>query len=205
MTCFTHITDWTFRFVSLPGFSWSAALKHSNARIELFTDVDMYLFVEKSIRGGICQQVCKYAKANNPECGSTYDPNLPTSHICYYDANNLYGYSMSEKLPVGGYEWVYDLDVDTIMQCPDDGDTGYLVEIDFEYPSDIHEKTRDLPLAPDHMCVEEDWLSDYQKEVIKETNIKVGQHHKLLLTCFSRKNYIVHYRLSSFTLKCDSS
>ena len=88
-------------FVSTPGLAWQACLKKTGVKLELITDYDMLLMIEKGIRDGICQATYRYAKANN-EYMKNYDKNNESSYIEYLDANNLYGGSMSQKLPVKG-------------------------------------------------------------------------------------------------------
>ena len=91
-------------FLSTPGLAWQACLKNTEVKLELLTDVDMLLMVEKGIRGGICHAIHKYAKANN-QYRKSYDKNKESSNIQYLDANNLYGWLMSQKLPVDGFKW----------------------------------------------------------------------------------------------------
>src|SRR5690606_17910047 len=126
-----------FRFISLPQFSWNAALKFTHAKIDLFTDPDMYLFIENSVRGGLCQQVVKHVRANNPSC-SDYNPSEPKSHILYIDTNNLYGFAMSQKLPMRNFRWV-TVDSDTLINHPVDDPEGFIVEVDLECPPEIHD------------------------------------------------------------------
>ena len=92
-------------FVSAPGLAWQACLKKTEVKLELITDYDMLLMIEKGIRGGICQAAHRYAKANNKYM-KNYDKNIESSYIEYLDANNLYGWAMSQKLPVKGFKWV---------------------------------------------------------------------------------------------------
>ena len=92
-------------FLSLPGLAWQACLKKANIELELLTDYDMLLMVEEGIRGGICHSIHRYAKANNKYMKS-YNSNEESSYIQYLDANNLYGWSMSKKLPVNGFKWL---------------------------------------------------------------------------------------------------
>ena len=92
-------------FVSLPGLAWQACLKKTNIELELLTDYDMLLMVEKGIRGGICHSIQRYAKANNKYM-KNYNNNEESSYIQYLDANNLYGWAMSKKLPTNGFKWI---------------------------------------------------------------------------------------------------
>ena len=90
-------------FLSLPGLAWQACLKKTNVELELLTDYDMLLMVEEGIRGGICHSIHRYAKANNKYM-KNYNNNEESSYIQYLDANNLYGWAMSKKLPVNGFK-----------------------------------------------------------------------------------------------------
>ena len=92
-------------FVSAPGLAWQACLKKTEVKLELLTDYDMILMIEKGIRGGICQATHRYAKANNKYM-KNYDKNNESSYIEYLDANNLYEWTMSQKLPVNEFKWV---------------------------------------------------------------------------------------------------
>ena len=94
-----------FYFYSVPGLAWQACLKKTEVKLELLTDYDMILMIEKGIRGGICQATDRYAKAINNYV-KNYDKNIESSCIEYLDANNLYGWAMSQKLPVNGFKWV---------------------------------------------------------------------------------------------------
>ena len=76
-------------FVSASGLAWQACLKKTRVKLELITDYDMLLMIEKGIRGGICQATHRYAKANNKYM-KNYDKNIESSYIQYLDANNLY-------------------------------------------------------------------------------------------------------------------
>ena len=91
-------------FVFAPGLAWQVCLKKTGVKLELITDYDMLLMIEKGIRGGICQATHRYAKANNKYM-KNYDKNNESSYIEYLDANNLYGWTMSQKLPVNGFKW----------------------------------------------------------------------------------------------------
>ena len=92
-------------FVSAPGLAWQACLKKTGVKLELLTIYDMLLMVENGIRGGICQATHRYAKANNKYM-KNYDKSIESSYLAFLDANNLYGWTMSQKLPVNGFELV---------------------------------------------------------------------------------------------------
>ena len=130
-------------------------LKKTGVKLELITDVDMLLMIEKGIRGGICHSVYRHAKANNKYM-KIYDKNKESLHIIYMDANNLYGYTMSKKLPVDGFEWVEDLptiDKDFTNNYDEDSDVGYFIEADVEYPKELHTLHSDLQFLPERMEV----------------------------------------------------
>ena len=91
-------------FLSAPGLAWQACLKKTGVELELLRDINMLLMIEAGIRGGMCQAVHKYAKANNKYM-KNYDKNIESSCLMYLDANNLYGWAMSQKLPVNGFKF----------------------------------------------------------------------------------------------------
>ena len=92
-------------FLSASRLSWQACLKKTEIRLELLTNIDMLLMVEKGTRGGICHAIHRYAKANNKYM-KNYDKNIESSYVMYLDANDLYGWTMSQKLPVDGFKWI---------------------------------------------------------------------------------------------------
>ena len=82
----------------------ASLLKTTVVKLELMIDYDMFMMVEEGIRGGICQAIYRYAKANNKYMNN-YDKSIESSYLMYLDANNLYGWAMSQKLPVNGFMW----------------------------------------------------------------------------------------------------
>ena len=121
-------------FLSLPGLAWQACLKKANLKLELVTDYDMLLMVEEEIRGGICYSIHRYAKANNKYM-KDYDKIKESSYIQYLDANNLYGWAMSQKLPVNGFKWIKNtskIDEKFIKNYDENSDKGYIFEVDVE-------------------------------------------------------------------------
>ena len=92
-------------FYTAPGLAWKACLKKTGITLELLKDNDMLLMFERGIRGGITQAVHRYATANNPYMDE-YDQNKETNYLQYLDANNLYGWAMSQPLPTGEFRWL---------------------------------------------------------------------------------------------------
>ena len=94
-------------FVSAPGLAWQACLKKT-VKLELLIDYDMILMIEKGIMGGICEARHWYTKANDKYM-KNYDKNIESAYIEYFNANNLYGWAISQKIPTNGFKWVEDL------------------------------------------------------------------------------------------------
>ena len=95
-------------FLSAPGLEWQVCLKKTRVKLGLLLDIDMLLILEKGIRGGIFNSIHKYAKAKNKYM-KNYDKGKESSYLEYLDANNLYEWAMSQKLPVNGFKWVGNL------------------------------------------------------------------------------------------------
>ena len=133
--------------MSALGSAWQACLKKTVVKLELLTDNDMLMIVEKGIRGGICQAVYRYAKANNKYI-KNYDKNIMSTFLEYLDANDLYGWAMSQKLPVDGFQWVVDLskfNESFIKHYDKNSDKGYILEVGAEYPKKLLNLHSDLP------------------------------------------------------------
>ena len=92
-------------FFSTPELVWQACLKKTEVELELITDPNMLLMVLKEIRGGICNTILRYAKENNKYM-KNYNKDEEESFLQYNDANNLYGFALSEPLPLDGFEWM---------------------------------------------------------------------------------------------------
>ena len=167
---------------TVPGFAWNCALKMSKIELKLITDPDTFLFFENSIRGGISTVSHRYAKANN-----IYLPDYdPSQFLIYLDANNLYGSALSEPLPVGNFCFLdnpENFDVDAV-DC--DGAKGYVLEVDLKYPNNLHDVHNDYPLAPEHLTVTSDMLSDYNKD-----SLFVGQPC-LIPNLYDKTKYVTH-------------
>ena len=125
-------------FLSAPGLAWQVCLKKRGVKLELLTDNDMLMMIEKGIRGGMCQAVYRHAKASNKYM-KNYDKDIESLYLEYLDANNLYGWAMSQKLPVDGFEWIKEDDLskfnESFLKNYDENcDKGCILEVDFKYP-----------------------------------------------------------------------
>ena len=134
-------------FVSAPGLAWQACLKKTGVKLELLTDIDMLLMVEKGIRGGICQAIHRYAKASKKYMES-YDKSIESSYLMCLDANNFYGLA----IPSNGFKWVKKLckfDERFIKNYDENSDKAYFLEVDVEYPKILFSLHSDLSFLPE--------------------------------------------------------
>ena len=163
-------------FLSLPGLAWQACKKKTNVKLELLTDYNMLLMVEEGIRGGICHSRHRYAKANNKYM-KNYDKTKESSYIQYLHVNHLYGWAMSQKLPVNGFKWiknVTEIDEKFIKNYEEDSDKGHIFEVDVKYSKRLHDLHSDLPFLP--------------------KRIKIDKCKKLVCNLRNKKKYVVHIR-----------
>ena len=124
------------KFLPAPGLAWQPALKKTGVKLELLTDIDMLVMVEKGIRGVICHVVYRYRKAKNKYMRD-YDKSKESSYLKYWDVNNLYGWAMSQKLPVNDFEWIKDTSLFNeffIKNYNEESDEGHFLEVDAQYP-----------------------------------------------------------------------
>ena len=128
----------------------ASLLKKTGVNLELLTDIDMQLMVEEGIRGGICNAIHSYAKANNKYMNN-YDKNIESLYIMYLDANSLYGWAMIQKLPPNSFKWVEKLSKFNerfIKSYNKNSDIGYFLEVNVEYPKELFNLHKDLPFLP---------------------------------------------------------
>ena len=111
----------------------------------------------------------------------------------YLDANNLYGWAMSQPLPYDQIKIDNDIDIKQVLDTADNDENGYVVECDLHFPKEIHEKLRQYPPAPENMVPKDEWLSQYQKELKNKMNIK-SSTTKLIPHLDDHLNYCIHYR-----------
>ena len=178
--------DWIrSHFYTAPGLAWKACLKKTGVNLELLKDPDMLLMFELGIRGGITQSVHRWAIENNPYMGYEYDRSKPTEYLQYLDANNLYGWAMSQPLPTGEFKWVniknleqrpqnLKKTIDLMMKRDKASHRGYLLEVDVNYPKELHDHHNDLPF----MC----------------EKIKVNGVEKLVPNLYNKEKYVIHIK-----------
>ena len=201
---------------SAPGLTWQCGLKYTGVKLELLTDSDMLLMFEKGIRGGFSgvlgprhvKAFNKYTSNYNKdykilddnealECikilkeGGDFNDLLKEKFLLYLDANNLYGWAMSQKLPTGDFKW--EEEENYYKNIPEG--RGCLVECDLKYTGTCKKKTMKYPLAPEHLVATEDMLSDYQLNLLEKQDTKLGKTEKLFLTLYNKKKYIVHHSI----------
>ena len=215
-------------YYTLPGYSWDVMLKMTNISLELLTEPNMYLFVEKGLRGGISMVSHRHAQANNSKM-ENYDPSQPNSYLMYLDSNNLYGWAMSQPMPTGGFQWVSQvlsyiavmlvdgfwnvfcvesltllhllfLQVDpsnetteAVLSTSKDADQGFILEVDLDYPPELHKDHNDYPLAPEKMKVTNTMMSPYQQKLIEELGTSF-ECEKLVPNLMNKSRYVLHYR-----------
>ena len=194
-TCIQYYKLDPCHYFTSPGLSWDAMLKMTNIKLELMVDIDMFQFIEKGIRGGISYIANRYGKANNKYM-KKYDEKAPSKYIMYLDANNLYGWAMSQYLPTDGFKWLSPKQIEKINlgKYTDDSKKGLILEVDLEYPTELHDLHNDYPLGPEKVKVTEDMLSDYCKKIANKYKISTGLVHKLIPTLSSKEKYVLHYR-----------
>ena len=159
-------------FYTAPGLAWQACLKKTGITLDLITNLDMLLMFERGMRRGITQVVKRYARANNKYM-EDYNSNEPSRYLQYLDANNLYGWAMSQPLPTGGFKWV-DIKPEEVKKLSAREDRGYLMEVDVLYPRELHDDHNDLPF----MC----------------SRMKIDGVKKLVTDLYYKRKYVIHIR-----------
>jgi hypothetical protein len=182
-------------FYGVPGFTFASwkkqCMEEGQEPIELLNDYDMFIFFERSKRGGLSQISHRYAKANNKHC-PWFDPKQPTSHILYIDMNSLYPTVMSKfPLPHSRFQWRYDYTLDDILQLSPYGETGCLVECDIEYPEELHNIHNDYPCALENKQGD---FSPLMNQIASKLDYKLPKNEKLIANLEDKKNYVCDYR-----------
>ncbi|XP_072023065.1 uncharacterized protein [Amphiura filiformis] len=158
-------------YYTAPGLAYDAMLKTTRVTLNLLTDIDMAMMIEKGIRGGVSMISTRYSEANNKYMGDQYDPSKPSRYIQYLDANNLYGWAMSQPLPTGDFKWMTPRQLDDWTTHP------CILEVDLKYPQELHNLHDNYPLAPERVTVNKvekliPNLRDKEKYVIHHQALK---------------------------------
>ena len=134
-------------------------LKMTKVELEKISNPDMHLFIEKGMRGGISYVAKRYSTANNKYCPD-YDKEKTENYIIYLDMNNLYGSAMSEYFPYGGFKWVKTTNktINRTLNKSDNSLHGYFLEVDLEYPENLHNSHKDYPMAPEKIKIKKEML-----------------------------------------------
>ena len=171
-TCLNHYKLDPCHYYTAPGLAWDACLKETKQNLELLKDYDMLMMFEQGIRGGITHISKRYAEANNKYM-KNFDKTKPSTFIQYLDANNLYGWAMSQKLPTHGFKWI-DVNKSKVLKLLGKKDTnqGFIFEVDLDYPESLWDSHNDYPLAPD----------------------KLEGNDKLICSFLPKRHYVVHYK-----------
>ncbi len=173
-----------FHYYTSPGLAWDAKLKHTGIELDLLSDTDMYLMVEKGIRGGVSSIMKRYSKANHKHLDD-YNPKKPNKHILYLDANNLYGWAMSKPLPHKNFRWMNDNELKDWRSEP------CILEVDLKYPKELHDLHNEYPLAPEKLLINKveklvPNLNDRTKYVLHHEDLKMYLKMGLELTKIHR-------------------
>ena len=165
-------------YFTAPGLAWDACLKMTNINLELLSDPNMLLMFEKGIRGGISMISNRYGEANNKYMGKNFNKNKLSKYLMYLDANNLYGSAMSEKLPIHSFKWLSSGEMEKlfnnqVVQIWEK--TPCILEVDLEYPEDLHDLHNDYPFCPE------------------KVECKNGVE-KLIPNLRNKTKYVIHYK-----------
>ena len=117
-------------------------------------------------------------------------------NILYLDMNNLHGCAMSQYLPISAFTWVKNINKieQKLMRIKSNSLTGYILEVDLEYPKELNDIHDDYPLAPETINIQKEWLSKYCLKIANEHNITTGTVKKLVSNLMNKNNYVIHYR-----------
>ena len=171
-------------YFSSPGLSWDAMLKMRGIQLEKMHNIDVQLFFEKGMRGGVSYISKRHAKANE------------NTEIVYWNMNNLYGTIMRfYYLPYGGFKFLSqeEIKVFNLDSILENSPIGYILEVDLEYCKELHDLHNNYPLCLEKIEVGYDMLSDYCKDIASRYNIKVGDIKKLIPSLYNKIRYIIHY------------
>ena len=180
-------------YFTSPELSLDAFLKLTGLKLQKVSDIDMYLFIEEGLRGGISQTPKRCSEANNKYL-KEFDSRKPSEIISYLNMNNLYGWAVNGYLPHIGFKWLKNVDNFDINSISEKSPIVYILEFDLEYPHQLHVLHNNYPLAPKKLAVPYGMLSDYCQKTADKNGIKVDDVKKLAPNLGNKTNYVVHYK-----------
>lgn len=197
----THKVEPKF-FVGGPSTSYAAMLymmRNSPVKPVVLSDANMAGFFQSMVRGGQAYICTRYCKAR------------PGYRIVYLDATNLYGYTMCQRLPTHGFEWMTIAELEELKKDPclyinDLLQNGECCAImgDFRIPREIHKMTWDYPFMPEKAKVLEEWLSETQRWLNEQAGVVHSEKQDYLLqTMMDKINYFVYGEILAFYLAHD--
>ena len=159
-------------------------LKMTGVALEKISDPDKYMFFEQGMKGGVSYINKRYSEASK------------NVNILYLDMNNLYGCAMRQYLPISNFKWVKNIDKieQKLMNIKNNSSTGYVLEVDLEYPQELHDIHNDYPLAPEKINIPKEWLSKYCLKIANAHNITTETVKKLVPNLMNKNNYLIHHR-----------
>ena len=173
-TCLDYYGLRPCHYFNSPGLSWDAILKMAKIKLDLISDVDMHLFIEKGMRGGISYIAKRHSKANNKYM-DFYDTSKESIYITYHDASNLYGFAMCQYLQHSGFKWLNQKEISDfcLNSVSESNSIGYILEADLQYPSELHHLQNDYPLAPEKLEISQNMLSKCCFNIANKYGIKL--------------------------------
>ena len=167
-----------------PAFSYDAMLKKTGATPELLHDVDMYMFLESGIRGGVATITHRLSVSDEK------------TKNWYTDCNNQYGWAMSQPLPYSDFKWLHDEEIDNldVVNFDVDKETLLILEVDLKYPQELHDDHADYPLAPENIEITENMLSPFQRKYLEDNGIKFTTSKRLTPNLNDKQRYIIYIK-----------
>ena len=171
-------------------------LKMTKIELEQISDIRILDIIERMKRGGLCFVGSKKHVEVNNRYVENSDINKPENYLMYWDANNSYGWAMSQLLPYKDLEFS-DISLEDVLNTPDDNEEGYILEIDLHVPYEIHDKLKEFPVCPEIIAPNPEMFSDYQNMLVKN-NMKVNtKNTKLVPHLMDKHNYLPLYEKRS--------
>ena len=194
-------------YISAPSLAWDAMLLKTKVKLGLISDITVLDIIERSKRGGLCFVGSKrHVKANNHYLDD-YDETKPEDYILYLDANSLYGCAMSQYLPYTDPKYDNDVTLEEVLKTSDKNEDGYILEVDLEYPEELHDLFKEYPPCPETLTPVYEWFSEFQKGLYKtvqgekDQSNKYNGCNKLVPHLFKHEKYCIHYRNLKFVTK----